>query len=464
MSIQTLRIPQLGEGLHEAVLVEYLCQPGTIIRRDQPIYVMETDKATTEVECPVEGRLVSWLVEPGQVLPIGHEIGKIELLIEAVLSEDSSIAPTPAPHAATLPASASTHAAANHSTPATKAESSAASIAQDLAAKNLRLDPAQSELTGPKRHRADGVRIPPRTRRHMAMLGVTEQMDLIPVRGDKLLPEDVDRYVAAGLPHAMESLDEPASRHEVTRGFVPAPHGALAQRFATQTQPQSTVWYDEQELPKGQLTLNFRLLRGLQQVVPATAIIELNWLKVGAARELARQQQGPTGFMMMLWCVARSLAEHPSLRSTLVRDGRVLRTFKHVDLGVAVALPDDRLVTAVIPQADTLTQSQFWQVARERIALAKGGRDQANDRVTFTVSNIGTFGLHSGVPVVVPPAVATLALGAVEPRPVPDGEGWRFEPRATASLTFDHRVLNGLGAGRFLTDLQRRVALFELAE
>lgn len=459
MSIQTLRIPQLGEGLHEAVLVEYLCQPGTIIRRDQPIYVMETDKATTEVECPVEGRLVSWLVEPGQVLPIGHEIGKIELLIEAALSDDP-----PSTHAPHSSQAATTPALANQSAPATHTESSAAIVAHDSTSKNLRLDPAQPELTGPKRHRADGVRIPPRTRRHMAMLGVTEQMDLIPVRGDKLMPDDVDRYVAAGLPIAMESPEEQATRHEGSRGSVPAPHGALAQRFATQTQPQSTGWYDEQEVPKGQLTLNFRLLRGLQQVVPATAIIELNWLRIGAAREIAREQQGPTGFMMMLWCVARSLAAHPSLRSTLVRDGRVLRTFKHVDLGVAVALPDDRLVTAVIPQADTLSQSQFWQVARDRIALAKAGRDQANDRVTFTVSNIGTFGLHSGVPVVVPPAVATLALGAVEPRPVPDGAGWKFEPRATASLTFDHRVLNGLGAGRFLTDLQQRVASFELAD
>ena len=297
----------------------------------------------------------------------------------------------------------------------------------------------------------------------MAMLGVMEYLDEIPARGEKLLPEDVDRYVATGLNReasAEELVDTDTA--VAARPSIPAPHGPLAQRFHHQTQPQSTAWYDEQAVAKGQLTLNYRLLRGLQQVVPATAIIELPWDKIAAAREITRAEQGPTGFMMMLWCIAQSLAAHAPLRSTLVRDGRVLRTFKHVDLGIAVALPDDRLVTAVVPQADKLSQTEFWQVARERIALAKQGRDQANDRVTFTVSNIGTFGLHSGVPVVVPPAVATLALGAVEPRPVPEGTSFRFEKRATASLTFDHRVLNGLGAGRFLTDLQERIARFEL--
>jgi len=449
MSIETLRIPQLGEGLHEAMLVEYLCQPGTWVKRDQPIYVLETDKATTEVESPVEGRLVAWLVEPGQTLPIGFEIGQIE---------------------STLSADSRTTSMASGPESAIEAEirelSEELKPAKELATERdsqstYRVDAVEVEsaahaLKGPhRRRRTDGVKVPPRTLRHLRALGVTEQLDRIPSRSGKLMPEDVDRYLATGqetssVPRRTDSL--PSAYKPENRPTAPASEVPL----------QSTGWYDEHPMPKDQLVLNYRLLRGLQQVVPATAIVEVDWTRISEARAASKSQGGPTGFLMMLWCVARSLAAFPALRSTLVRDGRVIRTFKHVDLGIAVALPDDRLVTAVVPQADALTQAQFWAAAADRIALARSGRDQASDRVTFTVSNVGTFGLQAGVPVVVPPAVATMALGEVQARPIPDGDSWRFQQRATLGLTFDHRMLNGLGAGRFLADLGKRIAEFTL--
>ena len=79
MPVISVRIPQLGEGLQEALLVEFLKNPGDTIGRDDPIYVMETDKATTDVESPYDGTLVEWTVEPGTVLEIGAEIGKMEV-------------------------------------------------------------------------------------------------------------------------------------------------------------------------------------------------------------------------------------------------------------------------------------------------------------------------------------------------------------------------------------------------
>ena len=78
MPVISVRIPQLGEGLQEALLVEFLKKPGDQIKRDDPIYVMETDKATTDVESPYDGTLVEWTVETASVLEIGAEIGKME--------------------------------------------------------------------------------------------------------------------------------------------------------------------------------------------------------------------------------------------------------------------------------------------------------------------------------------------------------------------------------------------------
>jgi pyruvate/2-oxoglutarate dehydrogenase complex dihydrolipoamide acyltransferase (E2) component len=79
MPIISIRIPQLGEGLQEALLVELLKQPGDTVARDEPIYVMETDKASTDVESPYGGTLIEWVVEPGTVLAIGAEVARIEV-------------------------------------------------------------------------------------------------------------------------------------------------------------------------------------------------------------------------------------------------------------------------------------------------------------------------------------------------------------------------------------------------
>ena len=432
MPTEIIRIPQLGEGLHEALLVEYLRQPGETVKRDEPLYVMETDKATTEVESSFEGTILEWLVEPGVVLEIGTEIGRVETVVADEKHEEVSTG-------SAVTQSSESEASENNLTIAA-VEQTDDEDASDQPLRRLDSGHALGGLRGPIRRErgGDAVKIPPRTRKHLQALGLLDRVDEIPSASGKLMPEDVDRYVAA------LGGDLPPDESELARS-VPFSSKSRESKFT------------EQAIPRRQLTLNYRLQRGLHQVVPATAVIEVNWSGLASAREENRGANGPTGFMMMLWCVTKSLARFPKFRSTLVNDGRVLRTFDHIHLGIAVALPDDSLVTAVVPDADLKSPEEFWSTAAERIAAAKEGHDQADENVTFTVSNIGTFGLDMGLPVVVPPAVATMGLGKVSPKAVPDGAGFRFEPTATLALTFDHRIVNGLGAGQFLADLKDEV-------
>ena len=428
MPIETIQIPQLGEGLQEALLVEYLRQPGDEVKRDEPLYVLETDKATTEVESSFEGRVVEWTAVTGQVLPIGTEIGTMEVkasVENSTKSKEAKVFRLDSAQSLNSPKSAKTQ--------------------QTTKALQSTKTPQSAKTNAARPQYAGAVRVPPRTRRHLKELGLMERIDEIPRRGAKLMPEDVDRFVAASM------TDSGTGVLSTTESTVPAPvaHSQSA-----------GVGFSESALPRRQMTLNYRLQRGLHQVVPATAVIEVNWSGLAEARELNRQQDGPTGFMMMLWCVTRSLVRYPSFRSTLVQDGRVLRTYDHVNLGIAVALPDDSLVTAVVPEADTLQPAEFWQVAARQIQLAKQGQDQADQQVTFTVSNVGTFGLDMGIPVVVPPAVATMGLGRVAPKAIPDGDSFKFTPCATLALTFDHRIVNGLGAGQFLANLKEEIDQF----
>jgi len=281
-----------------------------------------------------------------------------------------------------------------------------------------------------------GVRIlmPPRTRKLLREQGLLDEAGRIPMAGDKLMPADVEHFLATG--------GEPSKPAEYTH----------------------TAAYDEEPLPAQQQMLNARLVRATQLCVPVTCMTDADWTKLDEARAAVKatgSKGGPTAFMMMLWCVTQTLKGHPRFRSALVGDGKTLRTYKHVNLGIAVALPDDLMVTAVVKDADTFSQPAFFDRVAEQIALARDGKDQADASTTLSVSNMGTAGMEMGIPAIVAPAVATLVLGKTGWQPVPDGEGgFTFTKTAKLALTFDHRVANGVGAGRFLGEVKQAIEAF----
>ena len=202
--------------------------------------------------------------------------------------------------------------------------------------------------------------------------------------------------------------------------------------------------------------------RGTQNCVAATISVDVDWTALAEARKHTRESNGPTPFAMLLWCVADTMKDHDGLRSSLSSDGKLVKTFHHVNLGVAVAIPGDLLRTAVVRDADTLPRGEFFEQLRERIGEVRKGADQVDATTTVTVSNIGSADVVWGIPVVVPPAVATLAVGAVLDKAVPVGDSFEFRKSAMVTMTFDHRVVNGVGAANFLNDVKKRVESYEL--
>jgi pyruvate dehydrogenase E2 component (dihydrolipoamide acetyltransferase) len=384
MPVISVRIPQLGEGLQEALLVEFLRQPGDEIKRDDPIYVMETDKATTDVESPYDGVLVEWTVAPGAVLEIGAEIGKIEVA--------DGVKEMPVGHG-----------------PADTAAQGAAAVA-----------PAKKEPV-----RSTGIKIPPKTRKYLKELNLLDKVDEIPAAGTKLMPEDVDAYLA--------STASKVSSEE----YVVVP------------------------LPKSQAILNYRLARGAKACIPVTVMSDWDWSNIESARAVARETKGPTAFAMACWSVVQALKDHPRFRSSLTVDGQ-LKTYHHVNLGIAVALADDEMVTAVVKKADTLTADEFYAAYVTQVKAARDGKDQADEATTVTLSNIGKAGMRIGIPAIVSPAVATLAIGESYAHPVPDGDSFKFKTMVTATLTFDHRIANGVGAADFMTNIRNKIENFSL--
>jgi pyruvate dehydrogenase E2 component (dihydrolipoamide acetyltransferase) len=381
MPVISVRIPQIGEGLQEARLVAVLKQPGEYVKRDEPIYQMETDKAVMDVESPYEGTLVEWLGQPDDILAIGAEVARMEV---ANAVEEAPV----------------------HGAHVTSA-------------------PAQSEPVAATVSSARNANVPPRTRAYAKEKGIgDDQLATIPSAGGKLMPTDIDAFLAGG-----------------------AGAGTSNDR------------YSEQAVPQKQRLLASRLVRGAQLVVPGTMTVVTQWEAIEHARARLKAGGGefqPSSFTMFAYAVTQALKRFPAFRSTLVGEDK-LRTYNHVSLGIAVSLPGDELVLAVVEDADTLDWRTFAQRTRERIDLARSGKDQANEAMTISLTNMQSFGLRDAVPVVVPPAVATLFLGETFFDLDPSSETPKLRRVANMALTFDHRVLNGVGAAEFMKAVKQNV-------
>lgn len=393
MGIIEVTIPQLGEGLHEARIIRLLKAPGDLIRRDEPIFEMETDKAIMEIESPAAGRLQTWLSSPDDVVPIGAVVAHIEVDVDS--PADGIV---------------------RHDPPSTCEEDTAGMAAPAIEV----------------RRAARNVAIPPRTRAYGRDLGLTDD-DLTVIAeaiGGKVLPADIDRWL-----QQPRVEGKPASDADIT---------------------------EEVELSPAQRTLVFRLEQRAAEVIPATEEIRIPWEPIDrvriALKPKARDIRLPvTPFLIFAWCAARAVEDCPLFRCTLGKDG-VVRRYPRLSLGLAVTRGDDELLTALVPEADAVSFGTFVQRSVEAIKRARSGHDQAAEGIQVSISNLAGLDIHRAIPIVVPPAIATIYVGEVYLAPVGTSDRVRYERMANVALTFDHRVVNGVGAARYLAAIRRRVA------
>lgn len=214
--------------------------------------------------------------------------------------------------------------------------------------------------------------------------------------------------------------------------------------------PVETLGYAEFPLSERQRAMNRSALGGrLDVALPASVVRPLRWSFVEEARARLRAQNPKlklTEFAVFAFAVALATRSHPKFRSTLVHRGETVRRFDHVDLGFAIALPDDELVTAVIRDADALCLGEFVDNVRARHREAKAGSTQSDSRTTLLLSSLADFEIVDAAPVLFPPAIATLFVGT----PTAGAQG----REATMRLAFDHRLINGVGAADYLRAIE----------
>lgn len=199
----------------------------------------------------------------------------------------------------------------------------------------------------------------------------------------------------------------------------------------------------------------------LKNVVPAHMTVMAGWSSIQETRNRAKEIMGkraPSPTVMVAWCLVQAMKRHPIFCCT-VNQNDTLTHNEAFDFGVAVALQQDALDTAIIPNASELDGQAFMEAYADAIEAARGGHMRSKAKVPLILTSMGGYSVREALPLVVPPAIATLFLGEAHwEKKHADGHS----QQTALCLSFDHRWLNGAAGAHFLQDVKKEMEAFSL--
>lgn len=413
-------VPQLGESVSEGTITKWLVREGDVVKKDQPIFEVATDKADQEIPAPASGLIKAILVKEGDVVPV-LKVAVCQIEEGVTTPTSSPAAPKAAPQAAPQAASAS----APLATPSGR---------QAALANDVDLSQVQGSGEFGRISRADVLR---------AAQAPAPQAPQAPV---------------AAAPAPAPRAQQVAQLVNQGGGFVPPIPGVGFGAF--KVPPYRPVDGDK-VVP---FTRRRRITADHMTYSKATSphvvtVAEVDLHKTSKLREANKDRYKKEGasLTMLAFVVAataRALRENPSLNARVLDDAFVV--FKDVNLGVAVDSPDG-LVVPVVRRADELGVRGIVRSVDELAKRAKTGKITADDLsgATFSVTNPGLKGNLFGGAVISQPNVGILRMGEIQKRVVvvegPDGEDHMvIHPVMFLALSYDHRIVDGVAANAFL--------------
>ena len=423
-------MPALSSTMTEGKIVEWLKQPGDKVARGESVLVVESDKADMDVESFQDGYLAAVLMPAGSTAPVGETIGLI-VETEAEIADAQAKAPS-APAAAPAPAPAPAPTPAAVQTPAPTPAPAPAPVAA----------PAPSAPVV-----NDGrIVASPRAKKLASQMGV----DLATVRGSgphgRIQAEDVEQ--ASG---------QPISVPRVAEGTAPAASsaGAAAAASATPSAPAGNSFGRPGE------TVAFNTLQGAvnknMEASLAVPCFRVGYTITTDKLDAFYKQVKPKGVTMtalLAKAVAVTLARHPQVNAATTAAGMAYPA--DVNVAVAVAMEDGGLITPVLRNAD---RTDLYEMSRQWGDLVKRSRSkqlqpEEYSTGTFTLSNLGMFGVDRFDAILPPGTGAILAVAASRPTVVANKDGSiAVKRQMQVNLTADHRVIYGADGAAFLKDL-----------
>jgi pyruvate dehydrogenase E2 component (dihydrolipoamide acetyltransferase) len=437
-------MPALGMAQETGTLLKWLKTPGESVAKGEPLMEIETDKATVEVEAPASGILSNVTAQPGDVIPVGQVIASIVAAGEVAPKE------TPA-KAAAAPAAAGTVAV------------NASPIARRVAAEH-NLDLAQVIPQGGRVQKRDVLAYLASQEKLSATSPISStlgrELVLASPKARRLARErgiDLQAIRGSGPDGAVLAVDVIMADVLKAPPGTPVASGVRAKDngdasvalpdTTSETMTVSRLWQImAQRVSQAWTTIpHFYLLRE----VNATRLIA--WLGEARGRAVVKSEK-VTYTDLLVKLTAAALRQHPRLNASWLKDTIVLNG--EINIGLAVAV-DDGLVVPVIHNADKHGLSQLAVRRVELVAKAQAGKLSPDDigGGTFTISNLGMYGVDAFNAIVNPPQAAILAVSRIADRVVPLNGQPAVQPMINLSLSCDHRVVDGARGAQFLQTL-----------
>jgi 2-oxoglutarate dehydrogenase E2 component (dihydrolipoamide succinyltransferase) len=427
-------MPQMGESVAEGTITKWLRKVGEPIGRDEPLFEISTDKVDAEIPSPAAGILSQILVKENETVAVNTVV--------AVIDGEGTATAAPAKEAEEqVSAAPSAPAAAEPPTPAPASPDTA---------------PAAVPSASPE---SAEVRSSPLVRR----IARDYQVDLTQVRGTgsggRISKKDILDYVeqrqsaAAARAVAVPAPSEP--QPSVAQPFSPP---ASPPRTAVQPAPAPSAFAGTAQVVQMspmRRQIAEHMVASKRTSAHVYTVFEVEMTKVVEARERQRAEfERRNGFKLtytpfFVRAAVEAIRDNPAINSSV--EGTSIIYKRDVNVGVAVAL-EAGLIVPVIKRAD---EKNFLGIARAVQDLAERAR---NKRLsvedvqggTFTITNPGSFGGLFGLPIINQPQVAILGVGAIEKRPVVRDDAIAIRTMAYLSLSYDHRVIDGAVAEKFL--------------
>jgi pyruvate dehydrogenase E2 component (dihydrolipoamide acetyltransferase) len=463
-------MPQMGESIAEGTMSKWLKQVGDAVKRDEPIFEISTDKVDAEIPAPNAGVLAEVLVHEGETVAVGTIVARIETEAGAAVA-----APASAPPAAPPSPQASGGASAPSTAPAAASPAPAAPVAPPVQAAPAKEAPppaAKAAGAGTAEERLQ-QKSTPLVRKMVEEHGL--DLKQIPGSGSagRVTKNDVLAFIDGGgvaTPASTPSSGGTAAVPSATpsRPAAPATGGA-----PTTVPPSATVeaWEGDKVEPWSRirkLTADHMVL-SRRVSAHVNSLMEIDYSHVASVRQKLKGEYASRGVNLtylafVVKAIAENLRKHPVVNAAVSGDNTIFR--RDINIGIAVAL-DWGLIVPVIRHADELSLLGIARAIQDLAERARGKKLAPEDiqRGTFTITNPGGFGTYVGTPVINQPQVAILAVGAIEKRPsvvtLADGsDAIGIRTKGMWCLAYDHRVVDGADADRFLADVRHTLHNF----
>jgi 2-oxoisovalerate dehydrogenase E2 component (dihydrolipoyl transacylase) len=402
-------LPDLGEGLEDAVLVAWDVQVGDAVAINQPLCTVETAKATVSIPSPFEGTVVQLIGEPGATIAVGAVLVRVQ---HTASSDDSGRDPERQPtlvgYGPGVGPKRRRRRASLPPAPPVGSESSARALAKP-----------------PLRRMARDLGV------DLAALAPGSGPDGVITRADVQRAADQARR---GVSRPASPTKTPAITHAVVRAGTVIPVVGIRARIAERmTTSRSTI-------PEASCRV----------VVDCARLLTTR----AAVRDLVTRRAGVdvlTPFSLILRAAVMALVDHPILNSTFDADAGVIRVHDGIHLGIGTDTSEGLVVT-VVRDAHRRSLVDLATEAQRLTDAARDGTLAPTDLIgsTFTVSNFGSLGLDDGYPIINHPEAAILGVGAIRHQPAVVDRDVVSRPLANLTCSFDHRVCDGADVGAWL--------------